>query len=142
MFRGDRATVPQCLAIARHRIGEKIRMPRHKPAGGDKGHSQKAKKKQMQEKREKKRAAEGAARADAPDSPDEDGVEDVRARMTTSLGKSGHVNAFSTVFVKETAEAVELRRNTSDEPIDMSRRSKGLFALAPNRCPHARPPCL
>ncbi len=61
-----------------------------------------------------------------------DSIETVRSRMTTSLGKSGHVNEFSTVFVKETVEAVAERKKGCDNPIDMSRRVKGLFAAMPH----------
>ncbi len=63
-----------------------------------------------QDKRERKRSAQAPEALWGPTAvPHEETVDDVRARMTTSLGKSGHVNAFSTVFVKETLDAVAAR---------------------------------
>ena len=101
----------------------------------DKSFSQKQKKKQLQEKREKKRGA--ATARHGPDSDDDVASAavggDYKAHMTTSLGKSGNVNQFSTVFVKESADAVAERKKTSMDPIDTSRRAKGLFAVVPNR---------
>jgi hypothetical protein len=109
-------------------------MPRGAGRGGGshKPQSTKAKKKQLQEKRDRKRGTIEGSDSDTGDAVGS-GVHDasIRDRMTTSLGKSGHVNQFSTVFVKESDEAVAARKNTSDEPIDLSRRSKGLFALKP-----------
>lgn len=102
--------------------------------GGHRPLSQKQKQQQLKDKREKKRGAAGSSDEEhATPAIDPDSVDAVRARMTTSLGKSGHVNQFSTVFVKETSEAVAERKNHSDEPVDTSRRAKGLFAIIPNR---------
>jgi hypothetical protein len=112
-------------------------MPRGgaRSGGSHKQLSQKVKKKQLQEKRDRKR---GTAKGSDGSSGEEDFpcIDDVgiRARMSMSLGKSGHINQFSTVFVKETDEAVAARKNNSDEPIDVARRAKGLFALKPTEC--------
>ena len=48
--------------------------------------------------------------------------------LTSSLGKSGKRNRFSTVFAKESAAAVAARRLDAAEPLDTSRRGAALVA--------------
>jgi ribosome biogenesis GTPase A len=51
--------------------------------------------------------------------------------LTTSLGKSGKVNRFSTVFAREDNASVDLRRYESADVLDLSQRGKPWIAHAP-----------
>jgi ribosome biogenesis GTPase A len=97
-------------------------MPRSKPFSGKQKKSQLAERREQRHKSEKEPIEVVGA--------DEEGVVPAEL-LTTSLGKSGKTNRFSTVFAKERDDIVWKRKVAADLPLRLGERGKPLIAKLP-----------